>query len=137
MKKTGAVLLGMMMVMVLTVTNLAGAYHAATRVYAAEEDTIGGGDTQEGETAEQQDDNESGGTEDDASTPAVEMSSADNDSSSPAPAPVTMFTVSFDANGHGTAPGTVSVVAGECVEKPADLSADGFLFTGSPMRFSP
>ena len=156
MKRTGAILLSVMMVLILTVSNLAGAYHTAARVYAAEEETIGGGDNQEGESIEPQGQDASGGLGDDTTSlvgdtttvPAGEGESLTNPqnpalgqgdsqvlstgdvATSPAPAPVTMFTVCFDANGHGTAPGAVSVVAGECIEKPADPSADGFLFTG-------
>ncbi|MBR5969056.1 MAG: hypothetical protein IK016_01775 [Lachnospiraceae bacterium] len=41
MKKTGAFLLSMMLIFTLTVTNLAGAYHTAGRVCAAEETNDG------------------------------------------------------------------------------------------------
>ena len=39
-------------------------------------------------------------------------------------------TLSFDANGHGTAPSAQSVESGTKPERPADLSADGWDFTG-------
>ena len=156
MKRTGAILLSIFLAMVLTVSNMAGAYHTAARVYAAEEETIGGGDNQDGESNEPQGQDAAGGLGDPTTSIAVDTTTVSagegenatnpqnpvpgqGDSqalstgtvvSTPKPAPVTMFTVSFDANGHGTAPGAVSVADGECVEKPADLSADGFLFTG-------
>lgn len=39
-------------------------------------------------------------------------------------------TLSFDANGHGTAPQSQSVSYGAAPSKPADLSAEGWDFTG-------
>ena len=39
-------------------------------------------------------------------------------------------TVTFDANGHGTAPAAQTVKQGEKAAKPADLAADGFAFGG-------
>jgi len=40
------------------------------------------------------------------------------------------FTVTFDANGHGTAPEAASVTEGETVEKPDDPAEEGFSFNG-------
>ena len=40
------------------------------------------------------------------------------------------FTVTFDANGHGTAPDAVSAESGQTITKPSDPTADGFTFTG-------
>jgi uncharacterized repeat protein (TIGR02543 family) len=39
-------------------------------------------------------------------------------------------TLTFDANGHGTAPATQSIVAGSTATKPADPTATGFQFDG-------
>ena len=39
-------------------------------------------------------------------------------------------TVTFDVNGHGTAPAAQSVAPGETVERPADPSAGGYSFGG-------
>ncbi|MBR5970262.1 MAG: InlB B-repeat-containing protein, partial [Lachnospiraceae bacterium] len=43
---------------------------------------------------------------------------------------VSTFTVTFDANGHGTAPSAVTVTEGETLARPSDLSEEGFTFTG-------
>ena len=43
---------------------------------------------------------------------------------------VIQFTVTFNANGHGTAPSAVTVNWGEKISKPADLKADGYTFGG-------
>ncbi len=40
------------------------------------------------------------------------------------------FTVSFDANGHGTAPEAVIADEGALITEPAALSEDGYTFTG-------
>ena len=40
------------------------------------------------------------------------------------------FTVTFDANGHGTAPDAQTVDAGKTASKPEDPKADGFTFGG-------
>ena len=40
------------------------------------------------------------------------------------------YTVLFSANGHGTAPAAQQVESGKTVTKPADLSAEGFMFRG-------
>lgn len=40
------------------------------------------------------------------------------------------FSVSFDANGHGTAPAALSVPSGEMAAKPADPSEEGYTFGG-------
>ena len=45
------------------------------------------------------------------------------------PAPVT-FTVTFDANGHGTAPAAQTVESGKTASKPADPAASGWTFGG-------
>ncbi|HAM14945.1 MAG TPA: hypothetical protein DCP91_03605, partial [Eggerthellaceae bacterium] len=47
-----------------------------------------------------------------------------------APAPVTKHTVSFDANGHGTAPAAQEVEDGKTASKPSDPKADGWTFGG-------
>lgn len=39
-------------------------------------------------------------------------------------------TVTFNANGHGTAPKTREVLKGDKVQKPADPTADGYVFGG-------
>ncbi len=41
-----------------------------------------------------------------------------------------IVTISFDSNGHGTAPDPITVLEGEKVNQPADPSAEGFIFTG-------
>ncbi len=46
------------------------------------------------------------------------------------PAPVTEYTVSFEMNGHGTAPADQKVNAGEKATKPSDPTADGYTFEG-------
>ncbi|MCR5073267.1 MAG: InlB B-repeat-containing protein [Clostridiales bacterium] len=43
---------------------------------------------------------------------------------------VRTYTVTFDANGHGTAPAAQTVKEGEKAAKPADLSAGGYTFDG-------
>ena len=40
------------------------------------------------------------------------------------------FTVTFDANGHGTAPAAQTVESGKTATKPADPTADGWTFGG-------
>lgn len=40
------------------------------------------------------------------------------------------FTVSFDANGHGTAPAEQKINSGGKATKPADLTAEGYVFGG-------
>lgn len=40
------------------------------------------------------------------------------------------YTVTFDANGHGTAPAAQSVESGKTATKPADLTASGWTFGG-------
>ena len=45
------------------------------------------------------------------------------------PAP-TYYTVTFDANGHGTAPASQSVESGKTAAKPADPSETGWVFGG-------
>ena len=40
------------------------------------------------------------------------------------------FTVTFDSNGHGTAPDAQSVQRGKTAEKPDDLTEDGWVFGG-------
>lgn len=43
----------------------------------------------------------------------------------------TYYRVSFDVQGHGTAPASLErVIAGETVEKPVDPTADGYVFGG-------
>ena len=42
----------------------------------------------------------------------------------------TYYTVSFNANGHGTAPASQSVAKGNRATKPADLTAEGYTFGG-------
>ena len=42
----------------------------------------------------------------------------------------TVFTVEFDANGHGTAPESQKVESGKTVKQPDDLTADGYKFLG-------
>lgn len=44
--------------------------------------------------------------------------------------PLVGFTVSFDANGHGTPPDAQLVESGKTASKPADLEAEGFVFGG-------
>ncbi|WP_173020110.1 MULTISPECIES: InlB B-repeat-containing protein [unclassified Eubacterium (in: firmicutes)] len=41
-----------------------------------------------------------------------------------------IFTVTFDANGHGTAPEAVTVTEGKLLQKPTDPAEDGYTFTG-------
>jgi uncharacterized repeat protein (TIGR02543 family) len=43
---------------------------------------------------------------------------------------ITKYTVSFNANGHGTAPSSQSVEEGSTATKPTDLSATGYTFKG-------
>ena len=43
---------------------------------------------------------------------------------------LTRFNVSFDANGHGTAPSTITVVKGQKATKPANPTAVGYTFGG-------
>lgn len=45
------------------------------------------------------------------------------------PVPIT-YTVTFDANGHGTAPSAQTVESGKTVTKPADPTASGWTFGG-------
>ena len=40
------------------------------------------------------------------------------------------YTVTFNANGHGTAPAAQTVTEGQTAVKPADLTADGYTFGG-------
>ena len=42
----------------------------------------------------------------------------------------TIYTVSFNSNGHGTAPDSQQISAGGKVSKPADLTASGYTFGG-------
>lgn len=42
----------------------------------------------------------------------------------------TNYTVTFDANGHGTAPQAATVASGEKVSRPTDPSASGYTFGG-------
>jgi len=42
----------------------------------------------------------------------------------------TIYTVTFNANGHGTAPAAQNVVSGGIVTKPTDLTATGYTFGG-------
>ncbi len=41
-----------------------------------------------------------------------------------------IVTISFDSNGHGTAPDPITVLEGEKVNQPAYPSAEGFIFVG-------
>ena len=43
---------------------------------------------------------------------------------------ITTYTVTFDANGHGTAPGAQTVVSGNTATKPADPTESGWTFGG-------
>ncbi|MCR5761429.1 MAG: InlB B-repeat-containing protein [Sphaerochaetaceae bacterium] len=56
----------------------------------------------------------------------VFLSSCDNGTSSA----VTTYTVTFDANGHGTAPSSQTVAAGSLASEPSDPSADYYVFGG-------
>lgn len=40
------------------------------------------------------------------------------------------YTITFDANGYGTAPDSQSVVYGNTITKPENLSAEGYIFAG-------
>ncbi|MBQ4416575.1 MAG: InlB B-repeat-containing protein, partial [Butyrivibrio sp.] len=128
MKKTGAMILSFMLIFMMTVTNLAGAYHSAAQVYAAEE-TDGGEDNA--------DDGTSGGDETaltNTALPTGDVTQSGNQVTTITPpqetAPATTFTVTFDANGHGTAPDAVTVTEGSTSPKPDDLTAEGFMFDG-------
>ena len=46
------------------------------------------------------------------------------------PSPVSTFTVSFDANGHGTAPESQTVNKGSTASRPSDPEAEGYEFGG-------
>ena len=46
------------------------------------------------------------------------------------PAPTARHTVTFDANGHGTAPAAQEVEDGEAAKKPADPKTSGWTFGG-------
>ena len=47
------------------------------------------------------------------------------------PAPSKKFTVTFNVNGHGTAPTDITKVSyGSLIQKPDDPAADGFVFSG-------
>lgn len=47
------------------------------------------------------------------------------------PAPSKKFTVTFNVNGHGTAPADITKVSyGSLIQKPDDPAADGFVFSG-------
>ena len=192
MKKTGAILLSVFLVMVMTVTNMAGAYQSAARVYAAQEDPdVDGGEA----PAEMQGDTTvDGGEADNTSTPPAEVGDTQQDDGSnipptggnaeqtppdpatvltmptpesntatpetlpqevsPVPAPEIqtapeqgegilsapeqenisptpqVFTVTFDANGHGSAPAAVSAEAGKSITKPNEPTAEGYTFCG-------
>ena len=52
-----------------------------------------------------------------------------NDDGDEPPVPVT-YTVTFDANGHGTAPAAQTVESGKTATKPADPTASGWSFGG-------
>ena len=128
MKKTGAMILSFMLIFMMTVTNLAGAYHSAAQVYAAEE-TDGGEDNTDGGTQ--------GGDETaltNTALPTGDVTQSGNQVTTITPpqetAPATTFTVTFDANGHGTAPDAVTVTEGSTAPKPDDLTAEGFMFDG-------
>ncbi|MBR0171978.1 MAG: InlB B-repeat-containing protein, partial [Lachnospiraceae bacterium] len=192
MKKTGAILLSVFLVMVMTVTNMAGAYQSAARVYAAQEDPdVDGGEA----PAEMQGDTTvDGGEADNTSTPPAEVGDTQQDDGSnipptggnaeqtppdpatvltmptpesntatpetlpqevsPVPAPEIqtapeqgegilsapeqenisptpqVFTVTFDANGHGSAPAAVSAEASKSITKPNEPTAEGYTFCG-------
>lgn len=44
--------------------------------------------------------------------------------------PTTNYTVTFNVNGHGTAPSSQTIVSGGMVTKPTDPSADNYTFVG-------
>ena len=49
---------------------------------------------------------------------------------SPSPSPVPTYTVTFDANGHGTAPSAQIVNKGSTATRPSDPEAEGYSFIG-------
>ncbi|MBQ4417473.1 MAG: InlB B-repeat-containing protein, partial [Butyrivibrio sp.] len=128
MKKTGTISLSFILIFMMMITNLAGVYHTAGRVYAAEE-TDGGAENTDGST---QDGDETALTN--ATLPTGDVTqSGDQVSAITQPqetVPENTFTVTFDANGHGTAPDAVTVTEGSTIAKPDDLSAEGFTFHG-------
>ncbi|MBQ4416579.1 MAG: InlB B-repeat-containing protein, partial [Butyrivibrio sp.] len=192
MKKAGVMILSMIMVAILTVTNMSGAYQAASVIYAAEDGNAGSEEKQEetpdaGDAASEetpdntevqrkspentQGNQQNGGmTQGEPSGVTTVLPVDGNDTSKPGgantpgpgedeqqntPAPSVMltlpavdednlktpeqariapapqvFTVTFDANGHGTAPGAVSVEENKSVMKPDDPTAEGYTFCG-------
>ncbi len=44
--------------------------------------------------------------------------------------PVLNYTISFDANGHGTAPEAITAAAGSAIKPPTEPTADGYTFVG-------
>ncbi|MBR0092181.1 MAG: InlB B-repeat-containing protein, partial [Lachnospiraceae bacterium] len=159
MKKAGVMILSMMMVAILTVTNMSGAYQAASVIYAAEDGNAGSEEKQEetpdaggapvdttvlpvdgNDTSKPGGANTPGPGEDEQqNTPApsvmLTLPAVDEDNlKTPeqariAPAPQ-VFTVTFDANGHGSAPAAVSVETGKSIVKPDEPVAEGFTFCG-------
>ena len=156
MKKTGAVLLSIILIIMMTVTNLAGAYHSAARVYAAEETVDGAGSSDSkiqgvDETASANNDELPTGDEQQSGNqqttitppqdlnaiqqPQGDVQTQDTNSvmqgdNTRQEALVTTLTVTFEANGHGTAPDAVTVESGQTIAKPADPAAEGYTFTG-------
>ena len=118
MKKISAILFSIILAVIMTVTNMAGTYHSALRVYAAEINE----DAQEQENA--------GMPAPTAETPALQESTPGVTQVPGAGAVPETVTVTFDANGHGTAPTAAWVEKGQAVAKPDDPAADGFTFTG-------
>ena len=116
---------------------------AIEKMDGKEEDTAkeGGSPAAPGElpgTGEGKEQGEDKGGEDKTaeSTPTPEPSKAPAKKAAPAQdaddetPPAVSFTVTFDANGHGTAPDAVTVNEGDTISEPVAPTEDGWTFTG-------
>lgn len=62
--------------------------------------------------------------------PSGSPSATPTNTATPSPSPVPKYTVTFNSNGHGTAPSSQTVEKGSTASKPEDPSADGYSFEG-------
>ena len=119
MKKKGRLLLQFILILSLALSNPAGRCIFTVPVRADEKDRKEDAEKTETEEKEEQkkaEEKDKAGKQPEAKKEEKKQAA--------------VFTVTFDANGHGTAPAKVSVNAGEKVKNPGKLTADGFSFTG-------
>ena len=119
MKKKGRLLLQFILILSLALSNPAGRCIFTVPVRADEKDRKEDAEKTEKEEKEEQkkaEEKDKAGKQPEAKKEEKKQAA--------------VFTVTFDANGHGTAPAKVSVNAGEKVKNPGKLTADGFSFTG-------